>query len=413
MATDQTTGSLAITEERCEELLREIVSIRSVNGEDTSAHLWVTRRLDDLGMTVDHYAVEGRRVPLVLGVLEGEGDAPGVLFDAHFDTVAATPSDWSRDPWSAAVEDGVLYGRGAVDSKGGMVAMLVAAEAIVASGGRRGGPIYFMSDSDGEDGFRGATLMEDLGVIQRVGTVWSAEATSNRRVEIAYPGLAAWKITAIGRTAHPTEPERGVNAITKMAKLVQAVDEGRLALPAGDSQWFEPRVTTNAIRTLPGGGWAIPARCDVVLSVMSPPGATLTQVRDSIDAFLRVLEREDGEVRFERKVLPMGAGRLWLRPGQVDPDHAGVRALQEAVREVTGAAAVVGQFNGGWVDAAELMRADERGFGSPAAITFGPGDFELAHAVDEHIAIADVAAAAEIYARATLQLLGHERREGD
>ena len=83
-----------------------------------------------------------------------------------------------------------------------------------------------MSDSDGEDGFRGATLMQDLGVIDRVGTIWSAEATSNRRIEIAYPGISTWKITAIGRTAHPTEPERGINAITKMAKLVEAVDQG-------------------------------------------------------------------------------------------------------------------------------------------------------------------------------------------
>ena len=58
------------------------------------------------------------------------------------------------------------------------------------------------------------------------------------------------------------------------------------------------------------------------------------------------------------------------------------------------------KFNGGWVDAVELMRTDERGFGAPAAITFGPGDFELAHTVDEHIAIAEVAEAAEIYARA-------------
>jgi succinyl-diaminopimelate desuccinylase len=405
MATDQTTRSLAITEERCEELLREIVSIRSVNGEDTTAHVWMTRRLADLGMRVEQYAVEGRKVPLVLGVLEGEGDAPGVLFDGHFDTVHARPSDWSRDPWGAHVQDGVLYGRGAVDSKGSMVAMLVAIEAIVAAGQRRGGPIYFMSDSDGEDGFRGATLMDDLGVIGRVGTVFSAEATSNRRVEIAYPGISTWKITAIGRTAHPTEPERGINAITKMAKLVEAVAQGRLELPAGDSQWFEPRVTTNAIRTLPGGGWAIPARCDVVLSILTPPGASLEQVRDAIDAFLRTLEREDGEVRFERKVLPMGAGRLWLRPGQVDPEHEGVRALQGAIRDVTGNEPVVRQFNGGWVDAAELMRTDDRGFGSPAAITFGPGDFELAHAVDEHIAIAEVADAAEIYAKATLELL--------
>jgi acetylornithine deacetylase/succinyl-diaminopimelate desuccinylase-like protein len=247
--------------------------------------------------------------------------------------------------------------------------------------------------------------MTDLGVIERLGTVFSAEATSNRTVEIAYPGISTWKITAIGRTAHPTEPERGVNAIAKMARLVLAVEQGRLELPSGNSQWFEPRVTTNAIRTLPGGGWAIPGRCDAVLNVLSPPGTTLPAVRSSIDSFLRELEIEDGQVRFESKLLPMGAGRLWLRPGEVDPEHEGVKALQAAVLQVTGEASPVRQFNGGWVDAAELMRRDDRGFGVPAAITFGPGDFEQAHAVDEHIAIAEVATAAEIYAHATRALV--------
>jgi acetylornithine deacetylase/succinyl-diaminopimelate desuccinylase-like protein len=283
--------------------------------------------------------------------------------------------------------------------------MLAGVEALVRSGERRRGPLYFMSDSDGEDGFRGATLMADLGVIERVGTVFSAEATSNRGIEIAYPGISTWKLTAVGRTAHPTEPEKGVNAITKMAKLVQAVDEGRLQTPRGTSEWFEPRVTLQAIRTLPGGGWTIPGRCDAVLSVMSPPGTTLTEVRDAIEAFLRTLEREDGEVRFESKILPMGAGRLWLRPGEVDPDHPGIKALEAAVKEVTGSSAEVRRFNGGWVDAVELMRTDERGYGSPAAITFGPGEFEQAHSVDEHIAIAEVARAAEVYARAARTLL--------
>ncbi len=76
------------------------------------------------------------------------------------------------------------------------------------------------------------------------------------------------------------------------------------------------------------------------------------------------------------------------------------------MREVTGETAVVRQFNGGWVDAAELMRPDARGFGVPAAITFGPGDFEQAHAVDEHIKIAEVTRASEIYVRATRALVG-------
>jgi acetylornithine deacetylase/succinyl-diaminopimelate desuccinylase-like protein len=248
--------------------------------------------------------------------------------------------------------------------------------------------------------------MADLGVIERVGTIFSAEATSNRAVEIAYPGISTWKLTAIGRTAHPTEPEQGINAIVMMARLVLAIEDGRLKLPSGDSQWFEPRVTTNAIRTLPGGGWAIPGRCDCVLSVLSPPGTTLLAVRDAIEAFLRELEADDPQARFESKVLPMGAGRIWLRPGEVDPEHEGVRALEAAVREVTGETALVRQFNGGWVDAAELMRPDARGFGVPAAITFGPGDFEQAHAVDEHIAIAEVAKASEIYLSATRALLG-------
>lgn len=404
MSTESPT--LAITADRCQDLLSQIVRIRSVVGEPTTAHLWVTDRLRELGMRVEHYAVEGRTAPLVLGVLEGDGNEPGILFDAHFDTVHARPEDWSRDPWGAHVEDGVLYGRGAVDSKGTHVAMLAALETVVASGASRRGPIYFMSDSDGEDGFRGAVLMADLGVAERVDTVFSAEATSNHGIEIAYPGISTWKVTAIGRTAHPTEPEKGINAITKMAKLVEAVNDGRLETPRGSSQWFEPRVTLQATRTLPGGGWTIPGRCDAVVSVMSPAGTTLNQVHDAIDAFLRMLEREDGEVRFEFKVLPMGAGRLWLRPGESDPNHRGIRALGDAVREVRGAPGEVRKFNGGWVDAVELMRTGPDGYGSPAVITFGPGDFEQAHALDEHIAIVEVRDAAEIYARTTLALLG-------
>ena len=298
MSTDQQT-KVSVDVGRCEQLLTEIVRIRSVVGEATTAHLWVSDRLRELGMTVEHYAVEGRKAPLVLGVLEGDGDGPGVLFDAHYDTVHAVAGDWEHDPWGAEVVDGVLYGRGAVDSKGTHVAMLAALEQVLRTGRPRSGPIYFMSDSDGEDGFRGAVLMADLGVSDRVGTIFSAEATSNTGIEIAYPGISTWKVTAVGRTAHPTEPENGINAVTKMAKLVQAVDAGKLETPRGTSSWFAPRVTVQAIRTLPGGGWTIPGRCDAVLSVLSPAGTTLTEVRDSISAFLRALEHEDGEVRFE------------------------------------------------------------------------------------------------------------------
>jgi acetylornithine deacetylase/succinyl-diaminopimelate desuccinylase-like protein len=389
-----------ISEERCAELLTELIRERSVVGEETTAHRWMANRLRDAGMRVEEYTVENTPAPLVLGELAG-GDRPGILFDGHFDTVFAVQGDWTRPPFAAEREGDLIFGRGAVDSKGSVAAMLAALEAIAASGAKLAGPLFFMSDSDGERAFRGAALMRDLKVASRIGTIFSAEATSNERIEIAYPGISAWKITAIGRTAHPTEPERGVNAVAKMAKLVQAVEAGQLILRRGTSPWFQPRVTTNAIRTQPGGGWSIPATCDAVLSILSPIGVELNDVRDDIDAFLRALETDDGDVRFERKLIPMGGGRLWLRPAEADPNHPGVVALTAAVRAVAGREARVGPFNGGWVDGAELMGAD----GSPACLTFGPGDFERAHTVDEAISVREVAEAARIYAHATLELL--------
>jgi len=392
--------------ERCEQLLSEILKIRSVVGEKTTADRWVADRLRELGMTISEYSIEGRDGPMILGVLEGDGDRPGVGFDAHYDTVAANPADWEHDPWGADVVDGVMYGRGAVDSKGDMISMLVAIELLVQSGQKLNGPIIFMSESDGEGGARGAVLMEDLGVRKRLGTIYTGEATSNKSVEIAYPGISAWKVTAIGRTAHATEPEKGINAMTKMAKLVLAVDEGRFQLPKGDSKWFEPRVTINAGRNQAGPSFAIPARFDAVFSALTGIGVTINDIDDAFASFLREMEAEDGEVRFEHKVLPMGSGRLWLKPGEVDPDHEGVKALEAAVEEVRGEKATVREFNGGSVPAAEMMRTDENGYSVPAVITFGPGDFEQAHTPDEHVAIKDVAEAADMFASATLRLLG-------
>ena len=91
MATEQQSRPTGISAERAEQLLKEFVAIRSVVGDKTTAHLWMTERMREIGMTVEHYPVEGRTAPFVLGVIEGEGDGPGVLFDAHFDTVHAVP----------------------------------------------------------------------------------------------------------------------------------------------------------------------------------------------------------------------------------------------------------------------------------------------------------------------------------
>lgn len=406
MQTKETARDLAaeISEERVTQLLQELLRIRSVVGERTTAHQWVADKLRAAEMKVDLYTVEGSEAPMVLGAAGESGGAKGLLFEGHFDTVAATKDDWTHDPWGGAREGDFVYGRGAVDSKGSLVAMLAATEVLLGSGVTLRGPLYFLSDSDGERGMRGVALLRDLGVASGIAAAISGEGTENKRIEVGYPGISTWKITAVGRTAHPTEPEKGINAIAKMAKLVAAVDQGRLKISDGSSDWFRSRVTTNAIRTPPGAGWAIPARCDLVLSVMTPVGVDLADIREDIDQFLSELETEDGQVTFERKLIPMGAGRLWLKPGEVDPAHPAVGALQRATEVERGVPAAIGPFNGGWVDGAELMHQANSG-DAPAVITFGPGEFDQSHAIDEHVRISEVVEAARIYARVAIDLL--------
>src|SRR5258707_694905 len=94
----------SITDERCAELLIELIRQRSVVGEETTAHSWMGDRLRDAGMRVEEYTVENTPAPLVLGELAGGGDRPGVLFDGHFDTVFAVPDDWTRAPNGARVQ---------------------------------------------------------------------------------------------------------------------------------------------------------------------------------------------------------------------------------------------------------------------------------------------------------------------
>ena len=314
--------------------------IRSVVGEDTTAHLWVTERLRELGMTVEHYAVEGRKAPLVLGVLEGDGDEPGVLFDAHYDTVHARPEDWSRDPWGAQVEDGVLYGRGAVDSKGTHVAMLAALEAVVACGAAAQRPDLLHVGLRR----RGRLPRRDADGRPRRHRRASARSSPPRRrattgIEIAYPGISTWKVTAVGRTAHPTEPENGINAITKMAKLVDAVDAGRLETPRGTSKWFEPRVTVQAIRTLPGGGWTIPGRCDAVSPSCRPPARRSTRSATRSTRSCARSSRRTARSASSSRCCRWAPGRLWLRPGESTPSTRASRRSSEAVAAVRGSPA--------------------------------------------------------------------------
>ena len=309
--------------QRCEQLLREIVSIRSVVGDDTTAHVWLSERLREAGMRVEHYAVEGRRTPLVLGIFEGHGSKPGVLFDAHYDTVGAVPGDWSRDPWLAHVEDGVLYGARCRRQQGlagrhahrrrrrpGIGHECAGADLLHVRLRRRGFvPRIHADGGPRRDRARRHRLLR-RGHEQSCGG-----DRLPRHLHVEDHSDRADGPPDRARARHQRDRDDGTPRARSGGWPVEA-PERRLAMvrtPRHDER--DPHAA---------GRWlGDPGRCDCVLSVLSPPGTTLLAVRDAIEAFLRELEATGGPARFESKVLPMGAGRIWLRPGEVDPEHEG------------------------------------------------------------------------------------------
>ena len=129
-----------------------LVQTPSVLGNEAEVATAVSTEMERLGY--DEVAIDstGNAVGVVQGALEG----PTILFDAHMDTVDVEPREsWSRDPFSGAVQDGKLYGRGSSDMKGALAAMVYAAARLDRS--RMAGRVV-VSASVGEEIVEGLAL---------------------------------------------------------------------------------------------------------------------------------------------------------------------------------------------------------------------------------------------------------------
>jgi acetylornithine deacetylase len=104
--------------------------------------------------------------PNVGAILKGSGGGKSLLLSGHIDTVPRSSSEWTRDPFSAVIEDNRLYGLGSNDMKGGIAAMLVAVEAIREAGVRLRGDLMIESIVDEEFGGVNGTLASRLSLRQ-------------------------------------------------------------------------------------------------------------------------------------------------------------------------------------------------------------------------------------------------------
>ena len=365
-----------------QDLTERLVSIDSTNpslssngaGEAEIA-AFVADWCRDRSLDVRMVDAEGR--PSVVAVARGAGGGRSLILNGHLDTVGV---DGMTDPFRPRLEDGRMYGRGAIDMKASVAAMMVTLERALRLPLR--GDVVMTAVADEEAYSVGTTAVLDAGVTADAAIV--TEPTGGNIV-VGHKGFVWADVIALGRAAHGSRPADGLDAITKMGAFLQGLDnlQAELEKRPGDPLVGPGSVHASVIR----GGREMssyPATCRLGVERRTVPGETARGVIAELEDIAERCRRADPdfqatiELTFER------------RPFSIDADH-------ELVQLVTGVAArtsgreprVYGEA--GWMDAALLS---ERAI---PTVIYGPtgGD---PHGDDEWVDVGSIEVCADVLA---------------
>lgn len=390
-------------------LLSDTVRQASISGHEDRVSETYVRFFDERGWDVEKQVLAGAAVAEtetgraeprlgdranVVGWYRRNRGRPTLVINGHIDVVPVHDENkWTRPPFSGEIAEGHVHGRGSVDTKGGIAAALFALDACDRAG------VEFPFDiavelvvAEETTGVGTRASLERLP--QRLGTI-VLEPTDNAIVPLA-SGLLFFTVKLSGRAAHTSVPWFGIDAAPRLIRIYHALT----ALGEQRAQTHThpriplPSAVPLAIGTLQAGGWraSVPAEAALSGRVGVLPGEELQDVRDAVVACVR--EATAGDEHMAENPAEI----LWDHDGspswQTADDEPVVRHLVEGRRRAGLPPRVEGITAG--CDAGTLVAA-----GIPTVV-FGPGHMRYAHSPNERIAVADVAAAAEVLRGALL-----------
>ena len=379
------------------DVLQKLVSIPSVTGDEGKAQEFMRRNYEALGLDVrvlyanraavsSHPAFcdsgkpfEGR--PNIIGILKGNPKKKSIILNGHVDVVSPEPvNQWKHDPWGGKVEGNKLYGRGAADMKGGLIANLFALKALRKMGLQPEGTVMLQSVVEEEDGGGGGALacfMEGYtadGMIVTEPALW---------VNVALAGILRCMVKVKGKSAHPAQSQLGVNAIGKVLPIYQALEQldarrkAEVKFPLFQNSVPGSPACHLIVGTLRAGDHiaTVPGFAELGVRVGFIPGETGQGIRELIEGTIREVAKRDPWLRDnppEVEWLPFQS-----EPFYQDPDHPFVKTVISSVQTVAGEAVEVKPRGATWTEDTRFAN----GFGFPA-LSMGPTG-ERPHGVDE------------------------------
>lgn len=325
----------------------------------------------------------------IIGSIYGGTPGPAVLLDGHIDTVpVADPSAWTHDPFGAQIADGRLYGRGASDMKGAVAAMAVAAAAFAKDHGRAFCGSVHIAGVVCEECFEGVAA-RSVDSLVKPDVVVIGEA-SEMNLKIGQRGRAEIKIETYGKSAHSANPEKGINAVYSMCRLIPRLKE---ILPPVSTRLGKGILELTDICSSPyPGASVLPSLCTATFDRRLLLGETKESVLEPILNQIERLKAEDDSFQ-ARAYYAVGeeecytgekiSGERFFPGWLAEPDAEYVVKIKRRLDEL-GLNPKLTEYN---FCTNGSHYAGEAGI---STIGYGPSRENLAHTVDEYIELTEL-----------------------
>lgn len=370
----------------CQELIRQ----QSYSGEENLVVTILEKVFKQLGFDdcfVDAYGN-------IIGHIKGKHPGKSLLFDGHIDTVPVPdPTKWFHPPFAGEIVNGNIYGRGASDMKGAVSAMILGAAFFAQDTNREFAGDIYVSGVVHEECFEGIAARLISAAVQPDYVVIGEASELN--LKRGQRGRAEIVVETFGRPAHSANPEKGINAVYKLATLIERIRQ----LPTTSHPVLGKGILElTDIKSSPyPGASVVPEYCRATYDRRLLVGETKESVLAPIQELIEIMTQEDQD--FKAKVsYAVGVEKChtgatiegerffpgWLYDEQDEFVQAALHGLQGA-----GLNPEVTQYsfctNGSHY-------AGEKGI---KTIGFGPSQENLAHTIDEYIGIDQLVKSAE------------------
>lgn len=266
-------------------LTKKMIEMGSQNPPGKTNHIveYLQKECLLLGFQVQIEPLDNQRQNIVISLGSEKRD---IILSGHLDTVPiGEESNWDYPPLKATIVDGKIFGRGSADMLGGVATLIAVMDAIKKSGVKLTHRIVFLGTADEEVGMNGASHLKKLGYMEKADCLIITEAT-DMRVGIAEKGPLWVRVKVIGKAAHGSIPEAGINAIEGATEVIQNI---KSIIPKFSHDLLGK--STLNIGLISGGTKIniVPEQCHIELDFRLVPGVNVDDFNNKLTRYFNEL----------------------------------------------------------------------------------------------------------------------------